>query len=187
MATKTWLTSIVVVGMIGAGVLSAACSTDLSPPPAKAKQDDSTSDATQPKSAPSTSSAPVPSAPATAASTASSSSGGAANDNACAAQTEDACYACCSANHKAGSDASDEVEASCLCVPTRCATQCGSSSYCSDSDNAPDPKPGDACDLCIKKYENDDGTGECDKAVTAAAQQAGGDQAAFVACENNCP
>jgi hypothetical protein len=39
----------------------------------------------------------------------------------------------------------------------------------------------------MKKYETADGTGECDKAIEAAAQAAGGDFAAFVACENNCP
>jgi hypothetical protein len=60
-------------------------------------------------------------------------------------------------------------------------------SECNDSDNAPDPVDGDACSACMDKYENDDGTGECDTQIANALKAKGGDDAALQACYDACP
>lgn len=193
MASKSWLLGIATVGVIGSAFLSAACTSETPPPPdssasnldgqsgstSKPSPAASASSTTPPKpSGPNlTSSGPTPSA---------SSSGGPTPTSTGGDDDDDACSIACDNAHPTATKDFDDLEDTCLCAPTRCATACAQSA-CSDADNAPDPVDGDACSACIAKFENGDGTGECDTQISAALKAKGGDDAALQACYDACP
>lgn len=95
------------------------------------------------------------------------------------------CGDCCATNHTKGADTFDQGYGDCFCAQTRCATACAQSA-CSTDQNAPPPQQGDACDTCLQKYSNQQGTGECDTAAETACK-ADTDCTAFVSCLDTCP
>jgi hypothetical protein len=67
----------------------------------------------------------------------------------------------------------------------KCQTECAASD-CSAADNAPDSVTGDACDLCEKKNNPEDGTGPCDAPIKAACDK-NADCVALQKCYDACP
>ena len=178
MQKKSWVLGIVMIGVASGALLSAACTSGPDPSTGSSESNlDKHPSASKPS--PSSSSSSSSAAPGGSAIPA------AGGDQACAAKG-DACNDCCDQAHAGGVETRDSAEAACLCVPTRCATECAQSE-CNQADNAPDPVAGDACSTCMAKYENTEGTGECDKAVDAALQAKGGEAAALKACQDACP
>jgi hypothetical protein len=131
---------------------------------------------------------PVPKrkAPSTAGPTGSTSpaaaSAAAAADAPCKAQKGDACSTCCEKAHPAGAEAWQNLYDDCICDNARCAAACAKTE-CSDDDA--EAKEGDACDLCMKKFASDDGTGLCDTGPRAACA-ADAECKAFLACDDEC-
>jgi hypothetical protein len=182
MRRNTWF-GVVIMGVLGGALLSAACASD--PPSAPSASESNLNSQPSSGSKPAPSASASSTAPAASGSSAPGSTPGSPGDQACASKG-DSCSDCCDQAHPGGVQTSDDAETACLCVPTRCATACAQSA-CNQADNAPDPVAGDACSTCMAKYENDDGTGECDKAVDAALQAKGGEAAALKACYDACP
>jgi hypothetical protein len=173
--------------VFGVALSVIACAAEATPPPSGKGDPVSTSNSTKPTTptSPSASAPASPTAPGTPTSaTPGSASSDASNDASCAAQKGDACSTCCEKAHSKGAETYLTALDNCLCVAARCATECAKTE-CSDDDNAPDPTPGDACDVCMKKFTNDDGTGACDTEIKPKCD-GDADCKVYLACDDQC-
>jgi hypothetical protein len=110
--------------------------------------------------------------------------GAADPDQACHAQTGDACDKCCADHHPVGASGREDLWAKCVCDPSRCQAKCAQTD-CSDNADAGAAAPGDPCDLCEQQFAPDDGGGACGPIIDTACK---GDPecVAYTACSDAC-
>ena len=106
-------------------------------------------------------------------------------DEACFAMTAAACGTCCEGRHPAGKQVREDASEACMCgAAGKCQTECAQTDC--NADGGAESVTGDACDLCEKKNDPDEGTGPCTAPIETACN-GNPDCVALTKCEDECP